>query len=242
VSTDTSNLAVNCIFNKHFTAFFHRYPSQIRPLGFRVSTDLHALHFAQKDILPVVTPSHPLWLYSIPVHDLSLSRHAKSDTSPEIFQSNFMALCYELSHYHRIYTEGSKMNNSVSAAAVRHEETKSLQIPDKASIFTAELVAHNLALDIVWHSRHKKFVIFSDSLFCVLAIQNLQAESGYVMKFLKNYTALVNTGKIVLLCWVPGHVGIKGNEQVDNVAKMTLLSSISAVKYARSDLYHDIMV
>jgi len=29
--------------------------------------------------------------------------------------------------------------------------------------FTAELVALNLALDIVWHSGHKNFVIFSDS-------------------------------------------------------------------------------
>ena len=56
------------------------------------------------------------------------------------------------------------MNNSVAAAAVSHEEVKSLQIPDKASIFTAELVALNLALDIVWHSRHKKIrdiLIFS---------------------------------------------------------------------------------
>jgi len=79
-----------------------------------------------------------------------------------------------------------------------------------SSIFTAELVALNLALDIVWHSRLKKSVIFSDSLSCLLGIQNVQAESGYVMKFLKNYTALVNTGRTVLLRWVPGHVGIKG--------------------------------
>jgi len=84
------------------------------------------------------------------------------------------------------------------------------------------------------------FVIFSDSLSCLLAIQNLQAESGYVMKFLKNYTALVNTSKTVLLCWVPGHVGIRGNEQADEVAKMALHSSISAVKYPLSDLYHDV--
>jgi len=48
------------------------------------------------------------------------------------------------------------MNNSVAAAAVSREEVKSLRIPDKASIFTAELVALSLALDIVWHSRHKK--------------------------------------------------------------------------------------
>jgi len=48
-------------------------------------------------------------------------------------------------------------------------------------------------------------VIFLDSLSCLLAIQNLQAECGYVMKFLKNYTALeplVNTCKTVLLGWV----------------------------------------
>jgi len=60
------------------------------------------------------------------------------------------------------------------------------------------------------------------------------------MKFLKNCTALVNTGKTVLLCWVPGHVSIKGNEQVDEVAKMALHSSISAIEYPPSDFYHDV--
>jgi len=62
------------------------------------------------------------------------------------------------------------------------------------------------------------------------------------MKFLKNYTALMKTSKTVLLCCIPGHVGIKGNEQVDDMAKMALHSSISAVKYAPSDLYHDVRV
>jgi len=108
-----------------------------------------------------------------------------------------MAVCDELSNYHHIYTDGSKINNSVAAAAVSREEVKSLQIPDKASIFTAELVALNLTLDIVSHSRHKNLSYFQ-TLSCLLAIQNLHAESGYVMKFLKNYTALVDTGKIVI--------------------------------------------
>jgi len=55
-----------------------------------------------------------------------------------------MAVCDELSDYHHIFTDGSKMNNSVAAVAVSHEEVKSLWIPDKASIFTAELVALKL--------------------------------------------------------------------------------------------------
>jgi len=50
----------------------------------------------------------------------------------------------------------------------------------------------------------------------------------------------VNTGKAILLCWNPGHVCIRGNEQVDDVAKMALHFSISAVKYPPSHLYHDV--
>jgi len=60
-----------------------------------------------------------------------------------------ITVCDELSDYHHIYTDGSKMNNSVAVAAVSREEAKSLRIPDKASIFATEVVALNLALDIV---------------------------------------------------------------------------------------------
>jgi len=65
VSADVSNPALDCIFNKRFTTFFHRYPSQIRPLGFRVSSDFRAIHFTQKDILPFVTPCFTLNLFLI---------------------------------------------------------------------------------------------------------------------------------------------------------------------------------
>jgi len=85
VTDDTSSPAVDCIFYIRITAFFYRFPSQICAVGFRISSDLHAIHFAQKDILPVVNPPHPQWLYSKLVLDLSLNKHVKSDTSPEIF-------------------------------------------------------------------------------------------------------------------------------------------------------------
>jgi len=44
-----------------------------------------------------------------PVVDVSLNKHAKSHTSPEIFQSNFLVVLDELSDYHQIYSDGSKM-------------------------------------------------------------------------------------------------------------------------------------
>jgi len=133
------------------------------------------------------------------------------------------------------------MNNVVGPAAVRREEVKSLRIPDNASIFTSERVALDLALDIVWHSTCKNLLYFQTlSLSCLLAMQNLQPESGYVMKFLKNYTALMNIGKTILLCWIPGHIGIRGNQQVDEVVKIAIHSSISAVNYPPSDFCHDV--
>ena len=59
-----------------------------------------------------------------------------------------------------------RMNSLVGAAAVGRDVSKVLRITDKASIFTAELVALNLALDIIRRSTRKKFVIFQ-TLFLV---------------------------------------------------------------------------
>jgi len=36
------------------------------------------------------------------------------------------------------------------------------------------------------------------------------------------YSTLTNSGKTVILCWIPGHVGIPGNERADRVAKAAL--------------------
>jgi len=84
-----------------------------------------------------------------------------------------------------------------------------------ASIFTAELVALNLALDIIRRSHRKKFVIFSDSLSGLLAIHNCQLETVYVQKFIINYCQLINAGNRITLIWIPGHTGIQGNERAD---------------------------
>ena len=54
------------------------------------------------------------------------------------------------------------MNNLTAAAAVGRDVSKSLHINSHASIFTAELVALNLSLDIIRRSKRKKVAIFLD--------------------------------------------------------------------------------
>ena len=46
-----------------------------------------------------------------------------------------------------------------------------------------------------------------------------------VLDVLETYSALIN--KAVLLCWVPSHVGIRGNELADAAAKVALKDSQS---------------
>jgi len=196
-----TNPARSCIFNKQFVKFFDKNPNQILPLGFRASGDLSDIGFVQKDIqLSSLSSAPPWWLLSSPSVDFTLTALSKSDTTPEIFQSKFLEVCEGLQDHYHVYTDGSRMNSHVGAAAVGRDVSKILRIIDKASIFTAELVALNLALDIIRRSTRKKFIIFSDSLSSLMGIHNRHLETGYVQKFISDYSQLINSGKTIALC------------------------------------------
>ena len=69
-----------------------------------------------------------------------------------------------------------------------------------------------------------------------MAIHNRHLETGYVQKFISDYSQLVNSGITIALCWIPSHVGIRGNERADVAAKSALSTSISAMKCPPTDL------
>ena len=71
-----------------------------------------------------------------------------------------MEICDDLQGFSQIYTDGSKTNNGTAAAAMSGDMVTSLRITSHAIIFTAELVAVNLALDVMRRSRRKIFCHF----------------------------------------------------------------------------------
>ena len=221
----------SCIFTPQLTKFFDKNPNNVRPLGLRVSGDVSGVGFSQKNYLVTSVPSTPPWHLFSPTVDLSLSTLNKCITSPEIYHSKFLEICEGLQDFYHIYTDGSKMNDLTAAAAVGRDVSKSLRINGQASIFTAELVALNLSLDIMRRSKHKKFAIFSDSLSSLLAIHNRRLETGYVQKFITEYTQLSNSGKTIILIWIPNHIGIRGNEHADDAVKATLNRTSCATIY-----------
>jgi len=92
-------------------------------------------------------------------------------------------------------------------------------------------------MDVVWRSKEKNFVIFSDSMSSLQYINSFNHESDLVQKFLKDYTVLAKNGKNIILCWIASHVRILGNEKADAAAKSALSLPVTRMKLPATDMY-----
>ena len=63
--------------------------------------------------------------------------------------------------------------------------------------------------------------IFSDSLSVLKALNHTSSKNPQIQKLLENCHELLAYKEIVL-CWIPSHIGIQGNEMVDKQAKSSL--------------------
>ena len=96
------------------------------------------------------------------------------------------------------------------------------RIPDDSSIFTAEAKAVDLALDFISTcDATNKFIIFSDSLSVLKAMKHTSSKKSQIQKLLEKCHELL-ANKEIVLCWIPCHIGIQGNEMVDKQAKTSL--------------------
>ena len=96
------------------------------------------------------------------------------------------------------------------------------RIPDDSSIFTAEAKAIDLALDFISTcDGNNKFIIFSDSLSVLKAMNHTSSKNPQIQKLLEKYHELL-AYKEIALCWIPSHIGIQGNEMVDKQANTSL--------------------
>ena len=90
-----------------------------------------------------------------------------------------------------VYTDGSKMNERVGAAAVinRHFQNgettcrqRSKRSPDNSTIFAAEATAISLALNYYQHMDpvYHDVVVYSDSMSCLQAIEGEDTKNPFI--------------------------------------------------------------
>ena len=68
----------------------------------------------------------------------------------------------------------------------------------ESSIFTAEVCAIDLTLNIISRDKHKKFIIFPDSLSVLTSLENKKLENPLIVKLLSRLDSMSSLKKITL--------------------------------------------
>ena len=222
LAANPSNPAYTSVFFPLYPELYQAKPKTIKPLCLRIQPHLEAAALDLQNVAKTQISEIPPWQIFKPEVHLHLTKHKKSDTDPSIFHSEFLEFKSQFPGYFCFYTDGSKDGDRVSSAAICKQYQKSERLPNQASIYTAEINAILLALGIMEHSNRMDFLLFSDSLSTLQALQSRKTDHPLLLKVLLKLTELDSKGFNIVFCWVPSHVGLAGNEKADLVAKQAL--------------------
>ena len=126
----------------------------------------------------------PPWKCIILNTCFDLSQPKKSETDLIVFRTHFLALAEHLDDHVHIFTDGSKDGDRTACAVVTLSFEFSKRLPDRSSIFSAELQALVSALRYCKINASSKFAIFCDSK-SVLQALSTKWDHPYVVRVLE---------------------------------------------------------
>lgn len=221
LAANPSNPAFKINFPPQFSDLYERKPHFIKSFGLRILPLLESSNIHFKDIQKQDIATVPSWCVKKPNVLFDLHKSKKSESNPFILKEDFRQIQTQYSDYQHVYTDGSKEENKVGCAFVTKDAHQTLRLPDGSSVFTAEAKAIDLALDFAGDCQHQKFVIFSDSLSVLKALNHSSSKNPQIQKIIEKHHE-ISKSKEVVFCWLPSHVGITGNETADRKAKESL--------------------
>ena len=239
LSSTPENPAFDAVFNvpRYIKTAVAKNENLIKPLGLRVKDDLAELAWKKEDTDDFFFSPIPPWQLQTPEIDLGLADTTKGETDAETYKTAFRDLLGKYQGFEQIYTDGSKSETAVGAAALipTKQSKKQQRLKPDASIYAAEATAIDMALDIAKKSQKKSFLILTDSLSCLQALKQTDNSDTRILRLRLKIDSLIAKKKITL-AWLPAHIGIDGNELADAAAKEALgLAEIQNKKLHFSD-------
>ncbi|KAG1705494.1 RNA-directed DNA polymerase from mobile element jockey [Nymphon striatum] len=230
------NPCYDVTFHPNHRETFARRQNSIPTFGLRVLPLFEQIGLPLGNIARCVLPSIPPWTMNRPIINFSLTGLKKGTTPSYVYLYKFLEVSDSYHGYHHIYTDGSRQNDEVAAAAISSLRSLSSRLPDKSSIFSAESKALLLALDIVENSTYGRYIILSDSLSCLMALDNMKYSHPTICNILVKLHLLTKSNHVIF-CWLPSHVGISGNEKADLAAKSALSLPVDPQFISYRDFY-----
>ena len=175
------------------------------------------------------------WILEKPKVILKLNELPKTKNHPSTYIKKFHHILFDYPKHLHVFMDGSKDHCRTVCAAVLNEIIHKKNLLMGNSIFTAEVCAIDLALNIISNDKHNKFIIFSDSLFVLTSLKNKKLENPLIVKLLSRLDSMSSHKKIIL-CWIPSHIGMRGNERADSAPKLALDLSSEVISIPYSDL------
>ncbi|MBJ3756042.1 reverse transcriptase-like protein, partial [Salmonella enterica subsp. enterica serovar Derby] len=221
------------VFSPRFVRLFAHRPSCVPTFGIRMSSLAHDAGIDLSLIGSSQTVGDPPWLPSVVDADFSLCSFPNVSTPDSVYQQLFSEHRLRFSGFTPLFTDGSRSGDVVGSAFVCTDEVVAQRLPSVATVFTAELRAIHLALQHIQSKPHHHAVVYVDSLSALQALCSAVCwEHPMVCATRRLLCLLSSSGFLVQFCWVPGHVGIRGNDLADVAAK-----SVSSLGVTRHPLF-----
>ncbi|XP_067121864.1 uncharacterized protein [Centruroides vittatus] len=213
--------SVDCIVSDtQLIRLFAARPSSVPTFSIRMENVSSTIDLDMGNISQPELYSISPWSTPVINVDLSLKQFPKESTPDYMYRQYFAEIRHRDRNLIPIYTDGSKSDDYVGSAFVCQNEIVAEQIAPNSSIFTAELQAIYLALKYINRKGHRCCMIYTDSVSALQALISYEPSShSIVIKIRKLICHLFARNFSIKFCWVPGHVGIRGNEEADAAAK-----------------------
>ena len=214
---------------------YTRLKKKPNSFGYLSRREREELGLENPGIMPFRAYTVPPWRLDRIHVCFDLGLLSKGNTNADVFRQYFGE------HRHgadvEIYTDGSKMNGKVGSGVYvcggGLNAEISRRLGDYASVFTAELVAIRVALVNLRGSGRDNLrcALYSDSRSALQALLVYNSDHNLVQDIQELVFELKQREVEVIFCWVPSHVGIKGNEVADRLAKFALGEERPAQSY-----------
>ncbi|GFT47181.1 putative RNA-directed DNA polymerase from transposon X-element [Trichonephila clavipes] len=192
----------------------------IKPFSERAKAVLNDAHLSNTNIQENNILAFPTWDIQIFNYSKPFSGYDKAGTADVIYQQLFSFHRSKYSKYTPVYTDESKTAGHVGCGVVFNNIILSFTLHNSMPVFSAELTAILVALQHILISNHRQFCVYTDSMNALESLHFLtERRHPTVMEILILLQKLERKGFDIFFSWVPGHLGIPGNEQADNAAR-----------------------